>query len=55
MFQKPKYFARKPLRGLQKPNYLRNFTKVNQRTEDMRNRWGHNPLILLRYIAFGTY
>ena len=55
MFKAPKYFERKPLRKLRKPNYLRNFTKVNQRTETMRNRWGHNPLILLRYIAFKTY
>jgi len=55
MFQAPKYFERKSLRSRDRHtvNYLRNFTKVNQRTEQSRNEWGHNPLFLLRFLAFG--
>ena len=54
MFKAPKYpqvidvrAKRIKMRGVFK--YSR---KVSTRTEHARNAWGHNPLWLLRYIAF---
>lgn len=54
MFKAPKYPQRKPLRST--PKRMRGVfaydRKVSPRHELARNRCGHNPLWLLRRIAF---
>jgi hypothetical protein len=54
MFKAPKYFEPKPLRA--EPKMMRGvfhyYKRVSPRTELARTRYGHNPLWLLRYLAF---